>query len=488
MGVIAAARHVELDEPVALKFLRPDLLRFEGAAELSARFLREAKATIKIRSPHVPRILDVATTPDGVPFMVMELLSGEDLDAFMERTGPLPVELAVEIMLQALEGLAAAHALGMVHRDFKPANVFLGRGVDGSLAVKVLDFGIAKLQDSGLLPTADASMTSTNHVMGSPRYMAPEQMRSARDIDARADVWAVGTTLYEMLVCAPPFEGESIPQICMSILQDRPKPIGEKRPEVPPGLVAAIERCLGKTPDTRTSNVAELADAIAPYGPQPGSLESAARTRKLASAMAARGSRPSLADGGVRPAGVPDVSPAESRPAIAPIVPIVPVVRGIAPSAIGAPAVASIGETSGSWARGGAGLPPKRSGSRLVALVGVAVLSIAAVGGAVLFVRGEEATPPRSMVAATLSAPPPPVSPPPPTIDEAPPIRIEPSDVGTAVPRPAPPSPPPKVTPTKPAAVSASPPAPVASSSSSPARPPPPAPSAKTGGLWDDRK
>ncbi len=182
MGIIALGRHVELDEPVAIKFLKPDVVAADASGTLASRFVREARATIKIRSEHVPRIFDVTTLDAGVPYIVMELLVGEDLDKRLERDGPLPITFVVDLLLQSLEALAAAHALGMVHRDLKPANLFVATRLDGTTCVKVLDFGIAKLVDrtgAGI----DTGLTDSHAAMGSPRYMSPEQMRSARDVD-----------------------------------------------------------------------------------------------------------------------------------------------------------------------------------------------------------------------------------------------------------------------------------------------------------------
>lgn len=246
MGVVAVARHLELDEPVALKFLKPAIVAADLSGSIAGRFLREARATIKIRSEHVPRILDVTTLDVGVPYIVMELLEGEDLDQVLERHGPLPVPFAVDLLLQSLEALAAAHALGMVHRDYKPANLFVSKRLDGTTCVKVLDFGIAKLVDRNGTD-ADPALTAANAAMGTPRYMSPEQMRSARDVDARADIWAVGTTLYELLAGQPPFDGESLTHICAAILQDEPPPLtadaaASRRPGGPRGRRETLSR------------------------------------------------------------------------------------------------------------------------------------------------------------------------------------------------------------------------------------------------------
>jgi len=292
MGVIALARHVDLDEPVALKFLRPELVSADPSGSLAGRFVREARATIKIRSEHVPRIFDVATLDDGVPFIVMELLVGEDLEQRLERYGPLSIAFVVDLILQSLEALAAAHALGMVHRDYKPANLFLAQRLDGTACVKVLDFGIAKLADQNGAG-ANHALTGTNAVMGSPRYMSPEQMRSSRDVDGRCDVWAVGTTLYELLTGTSPFDGESLTQVCAAILQDEPEAMAKRRPEVPPGLEAVVRRCLAKRPADRYADVADLAQALVPFGTAPSATETAARVARVLGTRSPGGGRAS---------------------------------------------------------------------------------------------------------------------------------------------------------------------------------------------------
>jgi serine/threonine protein kinase len=173
MGVVVAARHVELDERVALKFLLPGTL---GQPDAVARFLREARAAARIRSEHVARVTDVGTLETGVPYMVMEFLEGADLSRILREHGPLPIEDAVDYVVQTCEAIADAHALGIIHRDLKPANLMLVTRSDGGSCVKVLDFGISKVSGPG----QDAmAMTSTSTILGSPIYMSPEQMTSS---------------------------------------------------------------------------------------------------------------------------------------------------------------------------------------------------------------------------------------------------------------------------------------------------------------------
>jgi serine/threonine-protein kinase len=262
MGIVLGAMHVQLEERVAIKFLLPELAHDQA---LVGRFLREARAAIKIRSEHVVRVLDIGALPGGTPYMVMEHLQGKNFEELLEDQGCLPSELAVDHVLQATEALAEAHAQGMIHRDLKPANLFLAHRADGSPCVKVLDFGITKLVDvAGEAPSFDA--TNANVVMGSPRYMSPEQMRSTRTIDARADIWALGVILHELISGASPFDGETMPDLLAAILQDPTPLLRKTRPDVPAGLETIVARCLEKDPDRRYPDVAELTQELAPFG------------------------------------------------------------------------------------------------------------------------------------------------------------------------------------------------------------------------------
>src|SRR5688500_4451427 len=202
MGLVVAARHVELDQRVAIKLLLPAIAELGTAAE---RFRREARSAARIRSDHVCRVLDVGSLPSGVPYLVMEHLEGCDLATELERRTRLPVAEAIEWVLQACEGLAEAHSVGIVHRDLKPANLFLARRSDGSKRIKLLDFGVSKaLDDSG---AGQHKLTQTSTLVGSPLYMSPEQLSSSRDVDVRTDIWALGAVLHELLSGKPPFSG-----------------------------------------------------------------------------------------------------------------------------------------------------------------------------------------------------------------------------------------------------------------------------------------
>jgi eukaryotic-like serine/threonine-protein kinase len=259
MGVVVAAYHLQLDTKVAIKFMLPEALVNQDAV---ARFTREAKAAVRIKGEHVARVLDVGTLDNGAPFMVMEYLEGVDLAAWLAQNGRLPFEQAVEFVLQACEALAEAHSLGIVHRDLKPANLFVSRRADRSWGVKVLDFGISKMGG----PNASGEMTRTDVSMGSPYYMSPEQLQSARDVDARADIWALGVILYELISGKAAFQAETLPSVVLKIMSVTPDSLTSLRPDVPAELEAAIFRCLEKDREQRYANVAELAAAIARFG------------------------------------------------------------------------------------------------------------------------------------------------------------------------------------------------------------------------------
>jgi eukaryotic-like serine/threonine-protein kinase len=260
MGTVVAARHLRLDQRVALKFIHRHLA---GNDDLVRRFVREAKAAARLRGEHVCRVLDAATLSDGTPYIVMEFLEGADLGEVLRAEGPLPVEEAVEFVVQACEAIAEAHGAGIVHRDLKPQNLFLTRRPSGLPLVKVLDFGISKLDDGG-----SGAPTATDRVVGSPAYMSPEQLRSARETDARSDIWSLGVVLYELLAGQPPFRGHNLPALALAIVSESEEPIDEHRPGLPAGLGAAIGRCLRKDASARFASVAELAAALLPFAPE----------------------------------------------------------------------------------------------------------------------------------------------------------------------------------------------------------------------------
>ncbi len=265
MGVVVAAEHLQLRQRVAIKFLLPSAV---SGADTVARFVREAQAAARIQSEHVARVLDVATLDDGLPYMVMELLEGQDLGQLLGSRGSLPVEEAVGYMLQACEGVAEAHAAGIIHRDIKPSNLFVCERGGGRTAVKVLDFGISKSQNLTAAAGGDLGLTKTSAIMGSPLYMSPEQMVSAKHVDTRTDIWSLGVALFELVAGKTPFNGDSMTELIAAVLQQPPLRILDVRPDLPPAFVEAVMRSLEKERDRRYANVAELAAAIAPFGPR----------------------------------------------------------------------------------------------------------------------------------------------------------------------------------------------------------------------------
>lgn len=245
MGTVYQAQHLKLDEAVAVKILQPDLVRDQVCVE---RFLREARASARIAHPNCIQVRDVDQLEDGTPFMVMELLQGESLFERMKR-GPLSLTETLAIMEPACAALGAAHRLGIVHRDFKPGNIQISEK-DGVQLVKVLDFGISKV------PTRTASvllprLTDPVRMLGSPKYMAPEQMASPGEVGPEADVWAIGVILYRALTGVSPFEGANVMDICHAVLQAEPVDPREIDPWIPDWIADLITRCLNKNPGER---------------------------------------------------------------------------------------------------------------------------------------------------------------------------------------------------------------------------------------------
>jgi serine/threonine-protein kinase len=265
MGVVVAARHLQLGQVVAIKLLTlpPDEDRRDEAI---ARFLNEAQAAAKLQGDHVVRIYDVGQLENGLPFMVMELLAGTDLGSVLDERGALPEREAVDLVLQACAGVAEAHRMGIVHRDLKPSNLFVTTRSDGLPLLKVLDFGISKQLTDPHSGEAAPTFTNTRTLMGSPNYMSPEQIRDARRVDGRTDVWALGIILQELVTDAPVFRGESFPGICAAIVADPPMPVRTMAPDVSPTLEAVIARCLEKDPQRRFQSIAELVSALASLG------------------------------------------------------------------------------------------------------------------------------------------------------------------------------------------------------------------------------
>jgi serine/threonine protein kinase len=255
MGVVLQATHLQLNQSVALKFLVDSPLEAHVAAE---RFLREARATFRLRSEHTVRVMDVGTLASGEPFMVMELLEGKDFKQLLADRGPLPPAEAALYMIQACNALQEAHACGIVHRDFKARNVMVTKRVDGSPCVKVLDFGISKINDG-----ADAApLTQPDIGMGSPRYMAPEQWTSASTVDARADIYAAGAVLYELLTGQIPLAGLPLVEVIKRIRAGAVPSPKEIRPDLPEALCRVVMKALRPRPEERFPTADHFAQAL----------------------------------------------------------------------------------------------------------------------------------------------------------------------------------------------------------------------------------
>ncbi len=261
MGAVALATHQLRKAKVALKFMNPMFLTVPGAIE---RFHNEGVAASQIESDHCVKIIDVCTLPSGAPFLVMEYMQGLDLSELLQRDGRpgLPAERAVHFVLQVLRGLQAAHAKGIIHRDMKPSNCFVVEKDGEADFVKLLDFGISKVRQPG-----EAALTATNSALGTPLYMSPEQAKSPRDVDARSDIYSVGVILYELLTGRTPFFSESgeFTEILFKLFTSEPPHISTARPDLHPGLAAAVHHALARDQNLRFNDVVEFAEAIAPF-------------------------------------------------------------------------------------------------------------------------------------------------------------------------------------------------------------------------------
>jgi eukaryotic-like serine/threonine-protein kinase len=367
MGLVLGARHLKLDEPVAIKILRSAMMEVDG---MVSRFLREARAASKIKSEHVVRVTDVDTRDDGVPYMVMEHLTGQDLAEVRKEKGAIDVAVAVGWVLEACDAIAEAHEIGIVHRDLKPSNLFLHTRRDGRRVVKVLDFGISKVDAPG-----EQDTTKTGQMMGSPKYMSPEQMTSMRDVDGRSDIWSLGAILFDLLCGRPPFVAETTPRICALVLNADPPLPSSLRPEIPHELEMILLRCLDKDPDRRFEDVPALVAALSAFAPPADRVASSARP-VVASAAAPRASDPPKAP---ELKALPSVTPTPSSPG---------------------PTVAAWDTTRHE------GPPKKKGGSRRTIAIAAGVVVLG--GVAAIYALGREAPPPpvtASAVEAPSSAP-----------------------------------------------------------------------------------
>ena len=479
MGVVVQATHEQLGERVALKFLR--YRAKTGTEDFQQRFKREAKVSAMLKNEHITRVIDVGLWQGRVPYMVMDYLNGTDLREVMKSTGQLQVGTAIDYTVQICVGIAEAHAAGIVHRDLKPSNLFVTKRPDGSDLVKILDFGISKWRagESDL-----DELTQTGVVLGSPKYMAPEQLFGSADVDARADVWSIGAILYEMLAGKPPFDLPTFTRICAELSTNNPPPpLGIRCEDVTPELEAVVMKCFERDPNKRTPDVSELAgsllDAVdAPFA-APMRQKIAAILDPTSSPLSSSGAR-SMQSGtyGAMPTSG-KYAAAMSATGSGRSVVAVPGATG--PASTGAPHLV---ETE----------PPRR-GSTTPWLVGAGLVAAAAVAYFALIGKDHPPAAVQTPPSATVVTAPP--LPPVPTVTAsaapsssvaAPTASTAPSAIATAQPpplparpgwRPPPPRPPPPSPGTAVAAQTAAPPAP------SPSPPPTPTATSKTDPLGD---
>ncbi len=265
MGCVVAAEHLLMQRNVAIKFV----IGCASNANAVQRFFREARVTQSLQDEHVVRVYDLGVLDNGTPYLVMEHLEGRDLGQLLKAQGKLPAEEAVDYVLAACQALAEAHASGIVHRDIKPSNLLLSSRKNGAPLLKVVDFGISKLldDDQGL----DASLTASVSLLGSPLYMSPEQVRSAKAIDERCDVWALGVTLYALLTARAPFQGDGVHGVCAAIVADPPAPF-QPEDAVDSALQDVVLACLVKRPEERTASVSALAAQLTAFASKAGQL------------------------------------------------------------------------------------------------------------------------------------------------------------------------------------------------------------------------
>jgi serine/threonine protein kinase len=300
-GVVVAATDLARGGGVAIKMIEP---AGEETDLVAARLRREAHVLAQLTSPHVVRVFDVDKHAHAV-CLVMELLEGSNLAQLVRKRGPLPIEEAVGLVVQACDGLADAHSLGIVHRDVKPQNLFLAQRPDGTAILKVLDFGVSK-QHGGAM-----GLTGTGAAVGSPLYTAVEQFRDASRVDTRADIWSIGLVLYFLLCRRHAFDADNLVALMLKIATVPPSPLRERRPDAPADLEAIILQCVEKDRARRFQTVGAFARALVPFGPP----WTQAFLASIDARLAGRGSLPSLPPVGPTP-GSPSTSPGPNVPRI----------------------------------------------------------------------------------------------------------------------------------------------------------------------------
>ncbi len=415
MGFVVCATHIALGQKVALKFMLDEAL---ANSEIRSRFMREARAAGKLKSVHAARVLDVATLEDGSPYIVMEYLEGADLSAILRKRGRIPAEEVAEYIIQACEAVDEAHSLGIVHRDLKPANLFLAKGSGGRPQIKVLDFGVSKIMRDGdgktdmdmtmaggrkrpgLTPLGgrdleDSVVTRVTDLLGSPNYMAPEQLASARDADPQSDIWSLGVILYRLTSGIMPFPADTQEELVYQVTRAPIAPLRNYVPNIPAGFDAVVSRCMERDKTRRYATARELARALSKFTGAKPSIER----------LALLGPADDDDDDGVGPAGtlvmpnaqvppgpiskIPGSGPAhpgqivvsQRRPALTPTHVNAANLHGPA----GATNVTPNPTAPGAWGMTGAPPAPAPTGSRAGALYGSLLLVVAVVALAGFF-------------------------------------------------------------------------------------------------------
>ena len=359
MGYVVAAIHEQLHQRVAVKFLAPELCENQDAAH---RFLREARAAVRIQSEHVARVLDVGELEGGAPYMVMEFLSGNDLSREIQARGRFEIPTAIDYLLQASEAVAEAHSIGLIHRDLKPANLFLARRPDGTPLVKVLDFGISKAVTPESGSKDHPSLTAAQSLLGSPAYMSPEQARRPKTVDTRTDIWSFGVILYEFLTGSTPWHGDHPLEVLTAAVSDPMPSLSELRPDVPRELEGVIAKCLAKKPEDRHQSVAELAQALAPFAPA-ASMSSISRISGILRAA------PSADDASTTLKSFPAEASADTE--------LLPSGSGSSSTGASGPAHTPQKDTQAGWGTSQVGVSGSRKRVALAAGAGVTLLGLA---------------------------------------------------------------------------------------------------------------